>query len=876
MNFARKRLAIACLPLVALQWPALAHAQTAPDAQDNTQSQAQAPDVVVTGEVERNRTDIDLKRNHINAYDSLSGDDIHAMPDISIADAFRRLPGVTGIVDAFSSDFDSGVTNHLTARGLSGSYNLVAFDDLVLATAGGASYGSAGSSTSRDVGLGNFPSTAVKRIEVVSSFSADINGEASGAYFNVVSGSAYDSDKPSFLRVAGNLGYNGPNHVPDFNNPDGSRSGISDNVNFTAGKRFGSSEQFGIIATGVFSERRWDTETFLRDANSVVTFDGASVADPGQIRPNDYSNYQKQYGGTLKLEYKPSSNFYSDLYGLYYRKNQLTVRNANVLTALGTFTNTNADDGTWAKATDSVFYINEPIQYTNSLIAWHTDWRPGDRHDITLNAGWSTATEDQEYTQITYATPSTTSLGGTFDQGPDSFSYTLDNPVYALTPSNYKNTAYYNTDTHNVGVTKMVKLDYGYNQDLHDRGFGYKIGASYIDMMRKNYTDEFDYTATGTGQLVGNAETLIVDPQHLAGSEYGSLYIDPNAVINSRSWTGKEAADNLANDWRFGEYDAAGYAMVTWRSNILQANAGLRYEHTVQTSQNYDTTTYVPRYNKGRYDALLPSATLLYDPAQGLRLRASFSKTIGRPTPGEVSLPGAVKTSDPEGDLTITGGNPDLKPRRLNNYDVGAEYYWDNGDSMASVTLFNKNIKDDIFNTSVPEVIDGITYTYTTPHNADKSRIRGVVAEIIKNHFTFLPGPLKNFGGLLNGTFTDAYTMWHSGATVIKFDNMVGQSKWAGNATLFYQLDNAFQVRISYNYRSRYNYAFSTNGSFVSGYGQLDLGLRYNLKKDIVLSADARNLTNSNYQRTYANYPRLYQNTNYGQSFTLGITARFD
>ncbi|MET0310009.1 MAG: TonB-dependent receptor [Sphingomonas sp.] len=874
MNFARKRLAIACLPLIALQWPAYAYAQSTPDAEDSTQGKSS--DIVVTGEVERNRTDIDLKRNHANAYDSLSGDDIHAMPDISLADAFRRLPGITGIVDAFSSDFDSGVTNHLTARGLSGSYNLVTFDDLVLATAGGASYGSSGSSTSRDVGLGNFPSTSVKRIEVVSSFSADINGEASGAYFNVVSGSAYDSKKPSSLRVAGNLGYNGPNHVPDFNNPDGSRSGISDNVNFTAATRFGSSEQFGIIATGVFSERRWDTETFLRDGNNVVTFDGASVANPSQIRPNDYSNYQKQYGGTLKFEFKPSSNFYSDIYGLYYRKNQHTVRNANVLTALGTYTNADADDGSWAKATGSVFLINEPIQYANSLIAWHTEWEPADRHEINLNAGWSTATQDQQYTQITYATTSTTSLGGTFEQGPDSFSYTLNNPVFFLTPANYKNTAYYDTDTHNVGVTKMAKLDYGFNQGRRDHGLGYKIGASYIDMMRKNSTDEFDYTATGTGQLVGNAQTLIVDPQHLAGAAYGALYIDPDAVINSRTWTGKEAVDNLANDWRFEEYDAAGYAMLTWKSATLQANAGLRYEHTVQTSQNYDTTTYDPRFNRGRYDALLPSATLLFDPLQGLRLRASFSKTLGRPTPGEVSLPGAVKTTDPNGDLTITGGNPNLKPRRLNNYDVGAEYYWDNGDSMASVTLFQKNISDDIFNTSEPEVIDGITYTYTTPHNADKSRIRGVVAQIVKNHFDFLPGPFKNLGGLLNGTFTDAYTMWHSGANVIRFDNMVGQSKWAGNVTLFYQIKDAFQARVSYNYRSRYNYAFSTNGSFVSGYGQLDLGLRYNLKTNIVLSADARNLTNSDYQRTYANYPRLYQSTNYGQTFTLGVTARFN
>ena len=873
MNLARKRLAIACLPLIALQWPALVSAQSVTNTQDDANSDT--ADIVVTGEIARNRTDIELKRNQTNAYDSLSVDDLQALPDISVADAFRRLPGITGIVDAFSSDFDSGVTNRVTARGLSGSYNLVTFDGLVLATAGGASYGSAGSSTSRDVGLGNFPSTAVKRIEVVSSFSADISAEASGAYFNVVSGSAFDSKKRTSLRMAGTVGYNDSNRAPNFNNPDASRTGISDNVNFTAATRFGSSQQFGIIATGVFNERRWSTETFLRDANTLATFEGVSVANPAQIRPNVYSNYQKQYGGTLKLEFNPSSNLYTSVYGIYYRKDQHTVRNAHVLTAISLFTNSSADDGTFGRATASVYYIDQPIQYVNSLIASHTKWKPADGHEVNLDVGWSTASQDQQYTQLTYATVASTSLAGTFKQEPDSFLYTLNNPVFLLTPSNYKNTAYYKTKGHNVGVTKAAKLDYGYNQSPADRGLGYKAGANYIEMLRKNDTDVFNYTATGTGQLVGNAQTLIVDPQHLAGSAYGSIYIDPNAVIGSRTWVGADDADNLATDWRFREYDIAGYGMVTWKSDTLRANAGLRYEHTVQSAANYDTTTSAHRFNKGRYDALLPSATLLFDPYPGLRLRASFSKTLGRPTPGEVSLPGAVRTTNVDGDQTITGGNPDLKPRRLNNYDVGAEYYWDNGDSMASVTLFQKNIKDDIFNTSVPVEIDDITYTYTTPHNADSSRVRGVVAQLVKNKFDFLPGPLMNFGGLLNGTFTEAYTNWHTGSTVVHFDNLVGQSKWAANATVFYQLKDTFQARASYNYRSRYLYAFSTNGFWVAGYGQFDLGLRANLKKNIIISADARNLTNSNYQRTYTNYPRLNQDTIYGRTFTLGITARF-
>lgn len=895
MNRIRNRLACACLPLVALSWPTVSHARSVPQTKAAAKHRSVSKprvarngrtvvparpslpsDIVVVGEIERNRLDIDLKRNRTNVFDSLSVDDIQAMPDISLADAFRRIPGVTGIVDAFSSDFDSGVTNRLTARGLSGSYNLVTFDDLVLATAGGASFGSAGSSTSRDVGLGNFPSTAVKRIEVVSSFSADINGEASGAYFNVVSGSAFDGAKPHALRVAGTIGYNGPNRVPHFNNPDASGSGISDNVNMTGSTRFGSHQQFGVIVTGIFNERRWSTETFLRDGNSLATYAGQEVANPTQIRPNTYSNYQKQYGGTVKFEYRPSSDLQADVYGLYYRKDQHTVRNANVLTGIGTFTNTSANDGTFGRATASLYLIDSPIQYANSLVSTHVRWKPGNRHEIGLAAGWSTATQDQQYTQLTYFTPATTALAGTFSQGPDSFSYTLDNPVYFLTPSNYRNTLYYKTDVHNVGVTKMAKLDYGFNQGRRSQGWGYKVGLSYIDMLRKNDSDIFNYTATGAGQLTGNAQTLLVDSQRLAGSPYGALYIDPRAVIDSRTWAGTDNPTNLANDWRFGEYDTAAYAMLTWKSDVVRANAGLRYEHTIQTSQNNDTVTYRPYSRRGRYDALLPSATILYDPMPGLRLRASFSKTIGRPTPGEVSLPGSVRIDEDSGDGTVTGGNADLRPRRLNNYDVGVEYYWDGDDSLFAATLFQKNISDDIFLTSEPRIVDGITYTYVTPSNADNSRVRGIVVGLTKNRFDFLPGLLSRLGGSVNGTFTDAYTLWHSGTSVVRFDNLVGQSKWAGNATLFYQVKNNLQARISYNYRSRYIYAYSTNGFYVNPYGQTDIGLRYNITKKLVMNADVRNLTNANYQRVYINYSRLLQNTSYGRAVTLGITASFN
>lgn len=890
MHFASKRLVIAGLPLIALQWAALAHAQDVPaDAQDRSS------DIVVIGEIARNRVDIEEKREHDTVYSSMSADDIAALPDISVADSFKRLPGVTGIVDAFSNDFDSGVTSKMTVRGLSGSYNLVTFDGLVLATTGG----------SRDVGLGNFPSTAGKRIEVTSSFRADINGEASGGYFNVVSRSAYDSRKNGFFNVNGSVGYNGPNRVPDFNNPDGSRSGISDNIEGIVGKRFGSSQQFGIVATGVFRERRWDTETFLRDGNSVSAYDvngdgtltdtgiigqrdmpgDELIANPTQLRLNTYSNYQKQYGGSLKLEYKPSSNFYSYIYGLYYRKEQHTVRNAFTLIGMAGYTNSNADDGTWNAAQGSVFWIDEPIQYVNSLVAWHADWEPAENHQIAMNAGWSTATQDQQYTQTTWTTTAkNANLGGSFDQDSDSISYTLNNPAYMLTPANWSTSAYTYNDYHQAGITKTANLDYGFNQDRGDHGFGFKVGASFIDMIRKNGQDTTTYNPPA--KLVGNALTLIQDPHHLGGTDYGALYVNPDAVIDSTTWTAKQSGGPV-NYWRYEEYDTAAYGMVTWRSENLRANAGLRYERTVQTSNTFDTATLAPDFRKGRYDVLLPSATLLFYPVEGLRLRASFSKTIGRPTPNQVSAPGATKETIVDGDVTevtVTGGNPDLRPMRVHNYDIGVEYFWDHGDSMASIILFQKNISGNILNIQETSVIDGTTYIYSTPHNGDDGRVRGVIFEVTRNQFAFLPGLLKNFGGTLNGTFTDAYQTFYYNSGVYTnvpyfINGMQNQSKWAGNATLFYQLKNQFQARISYNYRSGYIYAFTplqNNRLWTDAYGQLDLGLRYNLKKNIVVSADARNLTNSNYRRSWQYLDRMNQNTNYGQTFTFGISAKLN
>lgn len=896
MGIVRRRAAIASLPLIALCHPVAAWAQT-----DQKKSGQDPDDIIVVGEIARNRADIELKQERTNTYDSQSEDDIGTMPDISIADAFRRLPGVTGIVNTFSSDFDTGVTDHLTIRGLSNSYNLVAVDDLVLATTG----------NSRDVGLSVLPSSAAKRIESYTSFSADIDGEATGGYLNLVSRSAYDYRKKRFLSLNGTLTHNTFNQITTRNNPYAGKDGMGENAEITTGARFGSNGQFGVILSGIYRERRWDQETFLRDGTStVVGYDANGdgvitdanndkqkqpgdelVQVPTQIRSYTYTNFQKQYGGSLKLEFKPSSNFYSYLYGFYYETDQRAVRNGQWLSAITGLTYTDPNDAAFSKATANLLFNSYRTDRHNSLIAWHTDWQPADRHVVSLDAGWSTATLDQLLNQITYATAASTALSGAYFQDGEDFSWSLDDADFYLSPASYKNTGYRTEDAHQVGIVKMAKLDYAFKQGRRDHGLGYKLGASYRDMIRKNGMDATYYTATGAGQLVGNDTTLYFDPYVATGMSYGKLYIDPDAVIGSRNWAVDQlntVENSLRDDWRYDERDASAYGMVTWKSRAVRANAGLRYEHTDQYSlantENKDaagTNTFVPTRTKGGYDAWLPSATLAYS-LSGLRLKASFSKTIGRPIPNEVAAPSFTDNASLDGEpVTYIGhGNPDLRPRRSTNYDAGIEYYFDKGDAMASLVFFDKEIKDEIFKSNqFGEIEGGRQVIFQVPQNADKARIRGIVAQVTKDHFNFLPGFLSNFGGSLNGTFTDAYIQYHDADdNVIRLNYLQNQSKWAGNATLFYHFRDVWQARISYNYRSKYMYNITNipnNQLQANAYGQLDFGFRYRLAKPVTLRFDARNLTSANYRRDWTSFGTIDQNTEYGRSFSLGINANF-
>ena len=104
----------------------------------------------------------------------------------------------------------------------------------------------------------------------------------------------------------------------------------------------------------------------------------------------------------------------------------------------------------------------------------------------------------------------------------------------------------------------------------------------------------------------------------------------------------------------------------------------------------------------GDYDVVLPNLDFDIEVMQDVILRASWSKTITRPS-----------FSDIQGGVTVSGisfknnggfaggGNPGLEPIESTNFDLSAEWYYDEY-SYVSVGYFDKDVKNFIGSSVLP------------------------------------------------------------------------------------------------------------------------------------------------------------------------------
>jgi TonB-dependent receptor len=258
------------------------------------------------------------------------------------------------------------------------------------------------------------------------------------------------------------------------------------------------------------------------------------------------------------------------------------------------------------------------------------------------------------------------------------------------------------------------------------------------------------------------------------------------------------------------------------------------------------------------------------------------------------------------------------------NYDAGVEWYFA-PESIASVAVFKK----DVSNFPLSQTISGQTFDstglpvsvllasspafldpskrsapiwdITTQINAQNAKFEGLELGL-QGPFRFLPGFLRNFGGIANATFIRSkanytvplpynqivpdpdpkkpgnFILKANPSSAVFTQTFIGLSKRAYSGTLYYD-DGRFSARVSMTYRSPYITSTSGNHQIFEGfksYREVDASIRYNLNDHIQLSADGINLTDEYRDRWVdIDAQRNYEHNHFGRTFIVGVRYKY-
>ena len=162
---------------------AAAAAQTAPAPQD----ESQVDEIVVTGFRGSLRQALNIKRNENGIVDAIVAEDIADFPDLNLAEAIQRIPGV-------AIDRDAGEGRSLTVRGLSSDFTRTRINGMEAQATTGATDSSGGANRGRGFDFNVFASELFNSITVRKSATAETEEGSLGATIDLQATRPFDYD----------------------------------------------------------------------------------------------------------------------------------------------------------------------------------------------------------------------------------------------------------------------------------------------------------------------------------------------------------------------------------------------------------------------------------------------------------------------------------------------------------------------------------------------------------------------------------------------------------------------------------------------------------------------------------------------------------
>ena len=854
---------------VILLCPGVVRAQSAPDSVAAAPSDAQSGgDIVVTGTRQGEKKAIDAKRQADNFTEALYANDVGKLPDQNVAEAVRRLPGI-------SVANDQGEGRYVIIRGVNPNLVNVVLNGLTLP---------APEPDGRQVKLDDIPSALINSVIVTKSLTADQDANAIGGEVNIRTLTAFDRAKPFFADARAQYG---SYHLNGRHPYEG---------DIQVGGRFGANREFGAVLSLNYSRRPIESENFQGSTNYRVPA-ASTGANQSYVLPDtdglrDYNLTRTREGAVLNLDWRPTDATKLFLRGSFSRFDDNETRDQFIIDNQSAFTNQTATTGTF-RGRGSVRVRRRNEDDNTKSIQGGGSFALGEA-TLDLSGAWTRAQKrDPLRSEYNFRTGGTTLT----------VNYDVSDTPYFFTPTVQPtaNQTTYALNSVNYDVRLAVETLYQGRVDLTlpvglGNGSTVKIGAKYLDRHKVNNRDYLTYGLTAGRTFTLANVSYLGDTSFYDGAynfpvrigydtAQAFLAANPGTITVN---TASSRANSLANDYDVRESIYAGYAMATLKFGGLTIVPGVRVEHTRdRTKAKLITATSAldedyNAFGARDYTDVFPGVNAKYEVGNHLVLRAAATTSLGRPNYPDLSPYVSVDTTTTPRP-TVTLGNPALRPYRAVNLDLAAEYYLPS-QGLLSAGLFYKKIDNPIYTqtqVNTAGTFAGQTFAavdVVQPLNIDVAYVKGVEANA-QVRFTFLPGALDGFGVAVNY----AHITGHGDGTLAGAAPRSGhiplflQSRDVGTAQIYYE-KYGLAVRVAYSYRSPYLDTLGANAAsdqYTDENGQLDVNVSYQVTPQLTFFGQALNLTDAPWRRYIGSKNQLVERERYGYSFRWGAQLHF-
>ncbi len=318
---------------------------------------------------------------------------------------------------------------------------------------------------------------------------------------------------------------------------------------------------------------------------------------------------------------------------------------------------------------------------------------------------------------------------------------------------------------------------------------------------------------------------------------------------------------------------ASGYAEATFDEAVggipVAGNAGLRYAETSLSIGVPGSEAFTPSTVTRKYGHLLPSINLRAELGRRLYLRVAGSRQITRPAFTLLAPTVTIDFVNAVGEA----GNPRLDALRATQLDAALEWYFEDGGSLYGA-VFYKDVAGFIRTQAATELIDGRAFLISRPVNADDGWVGGVEVGYAQR-LTFLPGAFGGLGVEASYTGINSFTVDNGAGYQVPLEQM---SRHNYALTARYERDG-ITAGVSWIWRSRILQVSRGDELgrplYRDPYGQLDANLRYPLTSQISVTASVLNALKRRTTEYYATRAALNQIFVESRRVLLGLTVQF-